>query len=156
MSTYEMDLEPPTDPTAADQTSTSVNYVDLIETVIASLQEDNSAMVSHTDSGHLWKFKYGSVEVFVQLPGTAEDDILTVWASVLKLPVNDEARLMRKLMEMNWSSTLESRFAVIEEQVVVCSRRTLAELSPGEVSRNITIVATIADDNDEALQAEFS
>ena len=156
MSTYEMDLEPPTDPTAADQTSTSVNYVDVIETVIASLQEDNSAMVSHTDSGYLWKFKYGSVEVFVQLPGTAEDDILTVWASVLKLPVNDEARLMRKLMEMNWSSTLESRFAVIEEQVVVCSRRTLAELSPGEVSRNITIVATIADDNDEALQAEFS
>lgn len=156
MSTYEMDLEPPTDPTAADQTSTSVNYVDLIETVIASLQEDNSAMVSHTDSGYLWKFKYGSVEVFVQLPGTAEDDVLTVWSSVLKLPVNNEAGLMRKLMEMNWSSTLESRFAVIEDQVVVCSRRTLAELSPGEVSRNITIVATIADDNDEALQAEFS
>ena len=156
MSTYEMDLEPPTDPDAAGQTSTSMNYIDLIETVIASLQEENSAMVSHTDSGYLWKFKYGSVEVFVQLPGTAEDDILTVWASVLKLPVNNEAGLMRKLMEMNWSSTLESRFAVIEDQVVVCSRRTLAELSPGEVSRNITIVATIADDNDEALQAEFS
>ncbi|HEY9697528.1 MAG TPA: YbjN domain-containing protein [Trichocoleus sp.] len=156
MSTYEMDLEPPTDPDAAGQTSTSMNYIDLIETVIASLQEENSAMISHTDSGYLWKFKYGSVEVFVQLPGTAEDDILTVWSSVLKLPVNNEAGLMRKLMEMNWSSTLESRFAVIEDQVVVCSRRTLAELSPGEVSRNITIVATIADDNDEALQAEFS
>jgi hypothetical protein len=151
-----MDLEPPTDPDAAGQTSTSMNYIDLIETVIASLQEENSAMISHTDSGYLWKFKYGSVEVFVQLPGTAEDDILTVWSSVLKLPVNNEAGLMRKLMEMNWSSTLESRFAVIEDQVVVCSRRTLAELSPGEVSRNITIVATIADDNDEALQAEFS
>ncbi|MHC5830160.1 MAG: YbjN domain-containing protein, partial [Nostoc sp.] len=31
----------------------------------------------------------------------------------------------------------------------------LAELSPGEVSRLITIVATIADNNDEALQSEF-
>ena len=49
----------------------------------------------------------------------------------------------------------EACFGIDKEQVVVLSSRTLAELSPGEISRIITIVATIADDNDEALQAEF-
>jgi len=56
---------------------------------------------------------------------------------------------------MNWAGTFEARFAISGEQVVVCAQRTLAGLSPAEVSRNITIVATIADENDEALQAEF-
>ncbi|WNZ22707.1 YbjN domain-containing protein [Leptolyngbya sp. NK1-12] len=154
MSAYELELET-TEAGTSDDASFTVNYVEVIETVISSLQQDQSAMVSHTEEGHLWKFKYGSVEVFVQLPGTSDEDTLTVWSSVLKLPVQNEAQLMRKLLEMNWTSTFEARFAIVGDQVVVSAQRTLAELSPAEVSRNITIVATIADDNDEALQAEF-
>lgn len=153
MSAYELDLE-----TAESGASgaVTVNYVEMIETVISSLEEDQSAMVSHNDSGgYLWKFKYGSVEVFVELAGTTDEDVLSVWSSVLKLPAQNEAQLTRKLLGMNWESTFESRFAIIDDQVVVCARRTLAGLSPAEVSRNITIVATIADDNDESLQAEF-
>lgn len=153
MSAYELELESETGNPAG--TSVTMNYVEVIETVISSLQQDQSAMVSHTDSAYLWKFKYGSVEVFVQLPGTSDEDTLTVWSPILKLPVQNEAQLLRKLMELNWTSTFESRFAIVENQVVVSAQRTLAELSPAEVSRNITIVATIADDNDEALQAEF-
>ena len=152
MTAYELDLE------SADSSADDVvtlNYVEIIETVIASLQEDQSAMVSQGEGGYVWKFKYGSVEVFVKLPGVTDEDELTVWAAVAKLPVKNEAGLLRKLMEMNWSSTFEARFAVADGQVVVCAKRTLAELSPAEVSRNITIVATIADDNDESLQAEF-
>jgi hypothetical protein len=155
MTLYELDLDPASNATGMEEGVVTLNYIEVIETVIASLQQDNSAMVSHTDAAHLWKFKYGSVEVFVQLPGTSEEDILTVWSTVLKLPVNNETGLLRKLMEMNWSNTFEARFAISEDQVVVCARRTLAGLSPSEISRNITIVATIADDNDEALQAEF-
>jgi hypothetical protein len=154
MSGYELDLDPTADPSA--DSSVTLNYVEIIETVIASLQEDQSAMVSHTDGGYVWKFKYGSVEVFVQLPGLTDEDELTVWASVIKLPVKNEPGLLHKLMEMNWNRTFEARFAIVDNQVVVCANRTLAELSPAEVSRNITIVATVADDNDEALQAEFN
>lgn len=153
MSAYELELENAESGAAGN--TVSVNYIDVIETVISSLQQDQSAMVSHTDEGYLWKFKYGSVEVYVQLPGTSDEDTLTVWSPILKLPVQNEAELLRKLMEMNWTSTFESRFAIVGDQVVVSAQRTLAELSPAEVSRNITIVATIADDNDEALQAEF-
>lgn len=135
--------------------STTVNYVDIIETVISSLDQENTAMVSQNEDGYMWKFKYGSVEVFVQLTGSTDDDSFTVWSSVLQLPAKNEPQLMRKLLEMNWSDTFESRFAIFNEQVVVISSRTLAELSPGEISRAITVVATIADDNDDALQAEF-
>ncbi len=111
-------------------------------------------MVSQTDSAYLWKFKYGSVEVFVQLTGLGDEDTLTVWSSVLRLPAKDEARLMRRPLEKNWSDTFEACFGIFNEQVVVLSTRTLAELSPSEISRIVT-VATIADENDEILQSEF-
>ncbi|MFN6564969.1 MAG: YbjN domain-containing protein [Nostoc sp. ChiSLP01] len=136
--------------------TTGINHLEVIENVIDSLEQDDSAMVNHTpEGGHLWKFKYGSVEVFVQLSGTSDEDTITVWSAVLDLPAKDEPKLMRHLLELNCSSTFEARFGIIENRVVVISTRTLAELSPGEVSRLITIVATIADNNDEALQSEF-
>jgi hypothetical protein len=95
------------------------------------------------------------VEVFVQLTGETDDDLLTVWASVLELPAKDEPKLMRRLLEMNWSGTFETCFSIVENRVMVSSQRTLADLYPGEISRIITLVATIANDNDDALQAEF-
>lgn len=133
----------------------TTSLVDVIETVIDSLDSDNTAMVNHSEGGYIWKFKYGTVEVFVQLTGTSDEDTLTVWASVLKLPAKDEPQLTRHLLETNWLTTLEARFAIFNSEVVVVSTRTLADLSPGEVSRAITIVATIADENDESLQATF-
>ncbi|MEH2165529.1 MAG: YbjN domain-containing protein [Nostoc sp.] len=136
--------------------TTSISHLEVIENVIDSLEQDDSAMVSQTpEGGYQWKFKYGSVEVFVQLNGTTDEDTITVWSAVLNLPAKNEPKLMRYLLELNCSSTFEARFGIIENRVVVISTRTLAELSPGEVSRLITIVATIADNNDEALQAEF-
>ncbi len=144
------------DPTnqQADNT-TAANVVDVIETVINSLDSDNTAMVSQTEGGYVWKFKYGTVEVFVQLTGLTNDDTISAWSAVLKLPAKDEAKLTRKLLELNWSGTLEARFAILNDQVVVLSTRSLADLSPGEISRAITLVATIADEQDEPLQAEF-
>ena len=45
--------------------SATVNHVEIIETVISSLDQEGTAMVSHSEDGYMWKFKYGSVEVFV-------------------------------------------------------------------------------------------
>ncbi|HEY9817548.1 MAG TPA: YbjN domain-containing protein [Candidatus Obscuribacterales bacterium] len=138
-----------------NQTTLSTSYVDVIETVISSLEEDQSAMVSHTDDGDLWKFQYGTVEVFVLLTGNKEDDLFKVWATVMDLPAKDEPGLMRRLLEKNWSETLEASFGIVNQQVVVLASRTVDDLSPAEISRNITIVATIADENDEILKEEF-
>ncbi|KKJ00998.1 YbjN domain-containing protein [Prochlorothrix hollandica] len=139
-------------PSSYDQ----VNYIEVIETVITSLREEGTAMVNHNQDGYLWKFKYGSVDVLVQLSGLTDDDTLTVWSSILSAPFKNELHLLQKLMRLNWSETLESRFALLNDQVVVLSSRTVADLSPGEISRAITIVATLADDYDDALIAEFS
>lgn len=133
----------------------SGSLIEVIETVIDSLDSDQTAMVNRSEEGHLWKFKYGTVEVFVQLTGLLEDDTLTVWAAVLKLPAKDEPKLMRQLLEKNWSDTLEARFGIMNNEVVVVTNRSIADLSPGELSRAITIVATIADESDEPLIAEF-
>ena len=134
---------------------TPFSHTEEIETVIAGLANEQKVMVGHGEAGHLWKFQYGSAEVFVQLTGDTDDDTLAVWSPVLKLPAKNEEQLMRKLMEMNWLSTYESHFAIADNQVVVLSNRTLAGINPSEISRIITIVATIADDNDDDLLAEF-
>jgi Putative bacterial sensory transduction regulator len=133
----------------------TVNHVEVIETVISSLDQEDTAMVSQNEEGHLWKFKYGSVEVFVQLTGSTVDDTFTVSSNVLQLPRQNEPELFRKLLEMNASETFESHFSIVDNQVVVLSSRTVAELTPGEISRYITVVATIADDNDDKLAADF-
>ncbi|MBD1918780.1 YbjN domain-containing protein [Phormidium sp. FACHB-322] len=132
-----------------------VSYVDTIEAVIASLDQGDGAMVSQTDEGHLWRFKYGSVDVYAQLTGEAETDTLTVWSPVLMLPAKDEPRLMKLLLEKNCNETLEARFGISGNQVLVISSRILKDISPAEISRLMTIVATIADDSDEALVSEF-
>ena len=131
------------------------SHQEVIETVISSLDNEQTAMVNHGKEGSLWKFQYGSVEVFVQLTGETDDDLLTVWATVLKLPAKDEPGLMRKLLEMNWSETFETCFSIKDSMVVVSAQRSVADMHPGEVSRIITLVANIADDNDEILQEEF-
>jgi hypothetical protein len=135
-----------------EQTST---HKETIETVISSLEQNNSAMVVKTEGGYLWKFQYGSVEVFVQLSGEGDEDLFTVWSYVLNLPAQDEPGLMRKLLEMNWAETFETRFGIIDNRVVVLSQRTIADLSPEEISRAITLVATVADDHDESLKEMF-
>jgi Putative bacterial sensory transduction regulator len=149
--TPSIDLSVPTD----DEELLDVQYIDIIQTVIGSLDPNHTAMVSAGETGRLWKFSYGSVEVFVQLSGQTDDDILTVWSNVLTLPVKNQGDLTQRLLQMNWDSTLEARFAITNNQVVAMSTRSVAELSPGEISRAITLVANVADANDDDLQAAF-
>lgn len=128
---------------------------DEIETVIYSLEENDSAMVQSTEDGYIWKFQYGTVEVYVQLTGESDEDLFTVWSVVLPLPAKNEPLLFRQLMELNWSGTFETCFSILNNQVVVSAQRTVNDLSPAEISRSITLVATIADQYDEPLQAEY-
>jgi hypothetical protein len=131
------------------------SHQEVIETVISTLDQDNTAMVSHTDEGSTWKFTYGSVEVFAQLTGESENDLLTVWSSLLHLPARDEPGLMRRLLEMNWTGTFETCFSIHDGKVMISAQRTVADMYPGEISRLITLVANLADDNDDLLKAEF-
>ncbi|MFK8182990.1 MAG: YbjN domain-containing protein [Phormidesmis sp.] len=136
---------------AEEEIAMGSSHVDVIETVISSLEQDGTAMVNHSDSGYLWKFKYGTVDVFVQLTGESDDDSLTTWSPVHKLPVKDEAGMMRKLLELNCGSTFEACFGLIDQSVVVFASRTMKDINASEISRLMTLVASIADENDEML-----
>jgi Domain of unknown function (DUF1821). len=131
------------------------NPLDDVETVISSLAEPDSAQVSHLEQGCLWRFRYGTAEVYVQMTGVTADDMFTVWSAILKLPVQNQLELYQQLLELNWATTLEARFAILDQEVVVVGTRSLLGLDPAEIARMITIVASLADLYDEELQAKF-
>lgn len=149
--TVELDLSASPSHEAMESTS----YIETIEAVLTSLDQGDGPLVQKKESGHLWTFKYGSVSVYVQLTGETASDTLTVWSPVLTLPAKDEPRLMQRLLEKNCYETLEARFGLSGNQVLVIASRILQDISAAEISRLMTIVATIADDSDDALQAEF-
>jgi hypothetical protein len=131
-----------------------------VEAVIASLAVEGSARftkLNESDQGLMWVFKYGTVRVFVVMSGETGDDTLTVWSPVLELPVESskEADLYRTLLQANWLETWEARFCLRDDEVVLLSMRTLDSLDPAEISRAITIVATLADEYDEPLIERF-
>ena len=132
------------------------SHIDVIETVIASLDQEGDAMVSRSDDdSYLWKFTYGSVIVYVQLTGTEDEDSLTVWSPLLKLPVVNQTALMQELLSMNCGETFEACFGISNQDVLILASRILADINPGEISRLMTIVATIADEQDDVLQSKY-
>ncbi len=133
--------------------SSGMKRADVVQTVIASMDSDGTAVVNQT--GDTWKFQYGTVEVMVSLTGESPLDTFTVLSPVLKYPVKDETRLMRLLLEKNAAETFEARFAIQDNQVIVVASRSVDDLSAAEISHIIATVAAIADANDEPLQAEF-
>jgi len=130
------------------------NYAETIQTVISGMDADQSAVVNQTND--TWKFKYGTVEVIVNITGDQPTDTFTVISKVLSYPVKDELKLLKLLLEKNASETFEAQFAIQNDDVIVMASRIVEDLSPAEITRLITIVAAIADTNDEPLIAEFS
>ena len=131
----------------------SNHIVQTIQTVIASMDAENSALENQTED--TWKFKYGTVEVVVNITGIEPTDTFTVFSTVLSAPFKDEAKMTRWLLEKNAADTFEARYAIQNDQVLVLSSRSVEDLSPAEISRIITIVAAIADDNDEIIKENF-
>ena len=62
---------------------------------------------------------------------------------------------MRKLLEMNCCNTFEACFGLLDQSVVVFASRTLKDINPSEISRLMTIVASIADENDDELLKNY-
>ncbi|MEN9239427.1 MAG: YbjN domain-containing protein, partial [Thermostichales cyanobacterium SZTDM-1c_bins_54] len=95
--------EPSLDSLALD-TELPLSIQDQVVTAISALTSD--PIYENHQSGHTWKFTYGTVTVYVHLSGEASSDIFTVWAPVLNLPVSKQEALYATLLEKNWSETL--------------------------------------------------
>jgi len=133
--------------------NSSFNHTDTIQTVIAGMDPDKTAVVNQTNN--TWKFCYGTVEVLVNITGEDPRDTFTVFSTVLAYPVKDELALLKFLLEKNAAETFEARFAIQNDQVLVLASRSVEDLSAAEISRIITVVAAIADEYDEELHAKF-
>jgi ribosomal protein L11 len=144
----------PTDIVTNTELKSDFNYTETIQTVIAGMDSDNTAVVNQTND--TWKFNYGTVEVVVNVTGDQPTDTFTVISKVLAYPVKDELKLLKLLLEKNASETFEAQFAIQNDQVIVIASRIVEDLSAAEITRLITIVAAIADANDEPLIAEFT
>jgi ribosomal protein L11 len=138
---------------ASSDVSSNLDFSETIQTVIAGMDSEKTAVVNQTNN--TWKFKYGTVEIVVNITGDRPTDTFTVLSTVLSFPVKDELRLMKLLLEKNASETFESHFAIQNDQVIIIASRSVEDLSAAEISRLITIVSAIADANDETLIAEF-
>jgi len=135
---------------------TQASFSEIIETVISTLSED-AHQLEIAAPQKAWRFHYGTAQVYVYLTGQDEEDTLLVWSPVIDLPVRDEAGMYKFLLEKNWwNDTMEACFCLRDNQVVLVISRTLTDLDPGEVSRAITIVATLADEYDELLADKFN
>jgi Putative bacterial sensory transduction regulator len=134
--------------------NSSFNHMETIQTVIAGMDPDKTALVNQTNT--TWKFSYGSVEVVVNITGEDPRDTFTVFANVLSFPVKNEQDLLKYLLEKNATDTFEARFALQNDQVLVLASRSVEDLSAAEISRIITVVASIADEYDEELQTKFA
>jgi len=147
--------ESPTTPVEATSSfAPPVNHiVQTIQTVIASMDADDSALENQTED--TWKFQYGTVEVVVNITGIEPTDTFTVFSTVLAAPFKDEVKMTRWLLEKNASDTFEARYAIQNDQVLVLCSRSVEDLSPAEISRIITIVASVADASDEFLVESF-
>ncbi len=139
--------------TAEFDSHDAFSLVETISMVIDSMDAEQSATVNQTRD--TWKFRYGTVEVLVNITGASPTDTFTVVSTVAEGPFKDEATLMKKLLEKNMAETFEARFAMQDGKIFLVSSRSVEDLSPAEISRIIAIVAAIADDNDEPLKAEF-
>ena len=130
----------------------NLSYEDAVVTVISVLKAEGSDAYEHREGeGHFWTFQYGTVDVFVHLTGETSEDRLTVWSPVLNLPSRDDLALAKDLLNKNWQETSEARFAIWDDRVVLNYVHSLADIGHNEISRAITMVATLADDYDEPL-----
>jgi ribosomal protein L11 len=134
--------------------NSSFNHMETIQTVIAGMDPDKTALVNQTNT--TWKFRYGTIEVVVNITGEDPRDTFTVFSTVLTYPVKNEPELLKYLLEKNAAETFEARFALQNEQVLVIASRSVEDLSAAEISRIITVVASIADEYDEELQSKFA
>jgi len=146
-------MNPEIDVAIVDDLSPVSSFAEIIQTVITGMDSEKTAVVNQTND--TWKFKYGSIEVVVNITGDQPTDTFTVLSTVLAFPVKDESRLLKLLLEKNASETFEAHFAIQNDQVIVIASRSVEDLSAAEISRLITIVSAIADTNDDKLIAEF-
>jgi Putative bacterial sensory transduction regulator len=107
----------------------------MIEDALKSLGHppDNSRSESDDDMP-AWRVESGGVRVDVHLGITDEKNVLRVMATVATVPPGGgEARIFRKLLELNADEVKSVAFGLVGNDIVLVSERSTIDLDPSEV-----------------------
>jgi len=134
--------------------------VSLVEQTIAALGVDPSvARVKTADGSHGFSLKRGSASILVAICPSLEgasEGTLRVIAPVIHLPAPARhAALFRWLLEANAKELVGQAFAVLGEEVVLVSERSLRDLDASEVEHVVRAVGRAADRFDDLLAKEY-
>lgn len=135
--------------------------VKLVEQTVQALGiEPKQCRVQVPGSADAFSLRRGSASMLVTLQhGQRADDegTIRIVAPVVMLPTDaaKEHAMLRKLLQINAKDLAGTAFALVENQVVVVSERSVQDLDASEVDQLIRSVGRVADRFDDALAAEF-
>lgn len=81
--------------------------------------------------------------------------LFAVTSRIVGVPKQNPVAMYRFLLEKNFATTKEARFAINDDEVYVVCVRTAEGLDPPEAARIIDAVAGFADEYDGYLMEEF-
>lgn len=127
----------------------------MIEKYLQRLAEEEGIPLDPKAQGNRWEFQRGSARI--RLEFDPENDALTIESVIMPLPAqaNPREKLFQKILELNYRSTGEARFALHGGNVVVTFTRSGTGLDYLEFSSAMQSVCRTADDYDDELRAEF-
>jgi hypothetical protein len=97
----------------------------------------------------------GSATVGIHVADNQE--ALSFFSEIMKVPKNNQANFYRRLLELNYSVTSQGAFAIDKntDTVYLCASRSIGGLDYQEFEDMLHTVATVADEWDDRLIAEF-
>jgi hypothetical protein len=128
----------------------------LVEAAIVKIGLDPATLLTKEGPEQLaWTLKRGSAAVLVMLLQRADGASLRVVSPTVVFDVAKKDALFARLLELNADGMMGCAFGVVGEKVVVVTERPTKDLSEGEVSHAIRLVAAVSDTYDDKLVAEF-
>jgi hypothetical protein len=108
------------------------------------------------DAAAAWRLQKGEAHVYVMLLARQDGNRLRITAPVLHLEgVADEARLFRRLLELNARALSSAAFSVEDGTVSIIAERTTIDLDRSEVLDLVKRVEDYAVAYDASLVKEF-
>lgn len=127
----------------------------LIENYMRRLATEEGVKLEDLSRGDGWELQRGSARV--RLDYCQPEDRLTIESTILPVP-NDPAkqpRLFRRILELNYRSTGEARFALRGNEVLVTFTRSALGLDYVEFVHAVESVCRTSDDYDDELRSAF-
>lgn len=134
--------------------------VKLVERAIADLGLDPIAVRAREDkSPGLWAIRRGSATVIISVVASIEgpEGTLRVLAPILRPPdePTTQARLFRRLLELNGTELTGAAFGLLGGDVVVVAERSIIDLDASETDALLATVTQVADHYDDELADQY-